>query len=127
MTQKLVDHIALTGVILCTEKFEECVAFYNQTLGLPIWFQKDHLVCLHFGPSYLMIETQGVQSERKNKSQNPVTLRFNAHDLDAVQQGLDREEVQYERKSFEWGEVITFWDPDGNECEVKNADDPYFE
>ena len=27
---------------------------------------------------------------------------------------------------YDWGTVGTFIDPDGNACELKNADDPFF-
>ena len=53
-----------TGVILCTEKYDECVAFYSEVLGLPIieTLDDDHskLTVLRFGEdTYLMVETGG--------------------------------------------------------------------
>ena len=51
------------GVILFTERFAECVVFYRDLVGLPVWFAKDGLVCLRFGEGYLMVET-GVSAEK---------------------------------------------------------------
>ena len=53
-----------TGVILCTEKYEECVAFYSDVLSLPILevLDDEHskLTVLSFGKNtYLMVETGG--------------------------------------------------------------------
>ena len=48
------------GIILGTERFEDCVIFYRDTLGLPEWYRKDGLVCLRFGDGYLMVEHGGV-------------------------------------------------------------------
>ncbi len=127
MTDPLSNHIALSGIILCTENFDECVEFYCEKLGLSLWFEKPGLCCLHFGKSYLMIEQSGMAAERKNKAQNPTTLRFNVEDVDQAVLALSSQNIPFERKTFDWGEVATFWDPDGNECELKNADDPYFE
>ena len=31
-----------------------------------------------------------------------------------------------EIEAFDWGVVGTFTDPDGNACELKNANDPFF-
>ena len=57
--ETLADHVECYGIILFTEKFEECVAFYRETLGLPLWYEKDRLCCLRFGAGYLMIEGGG--------------------------------------------------------------------
>jgi lactoylglutathione lyase len=32
-------------VILFTEKLEDCVCFYRDVIGLPVWFKKEGLVC----------------------------------------------------------------------------------
>lgn len=34
--------------------------------------------------------------------------------------------VAVDYKSFDWGEVGTFTDPDRNTVELKNANDPFF-
>ena len=115
------------GIILGTERFEDCVSFYRDTLGLPVWFEKDRLVCLRFGDGYLMIETGGVaRNSRKGNNENPTMLRFNVADVDDAARALRDRGVAVEVTSYVWGRVGTFRDPDGNACELKNADDPFF-
>ncbi|MCT7377039.1 VOC family protein [Chelativorans salis] len=115
------------GIILGTERFEECVHFYRDTLGLPVWFEKERLVCLRYGDGYLMVETGGVaRNHRKPNKENPTTLRLNVEDVESAAAALRERGVEVEIKSFSWGTVGIFMDPDGNACELKNADDPYF-
>ncbi len=115
------------GIILGTERFEECVAFYRDKLELPVWYTKPSLVCLRFGNGYLMIETGGLaRNTRKPNSENPTMLRFNVSDVEAAAAMLGARDVKVEIKIYAWGKVGTFVDPDGNACELKNADDPFF-
>jgi lactoylglutathione lyase len=115
------------GIILGTERFEECVAFYRDTLGLPVWYVKEQLVCLRFGDGYLMIETGGIaRNQRKSQAENPTMLRFNVDDVEGAARDLRSKGVTVDVQSYSWGTVGTFLDPDGNACEFKNADDPYF-
>jgi lactoylglutathione lyase len=115
------------GIILGTERFEACVAFYRDTLGLPVWYVKEQLVCLRFGNGYLMIETGGVaRNGRKSQAENPTMLRFNVDDVEGAARDLRSKGVSVDVQSYAWGTVGTFLDPDGNACEFKNADDPYF-
>lgn len=119
--------LKIFGVMLHTERFEECVRFYRDSLCLPLWFEKEALVCLRFGDGYLMIETGGVARDSAKKiSENPVMLRFNVDDVSAAADAMRKQGVLVEVKAFSWGTVGTFRDPDGNLCEFKNADDPFF-
>ncbi len=123
----LLNHIKTFGIILGTEKFGECVQFYRDVLGLSVWYEKPSLVCLRFGDGYLMIETGGhASTARKSNAQNPTMLRFNVDDVDAAAQELRAKGVAVTCRDFTWGKVATFLDPDGNACEFKNADDPFF-
>jgi lactoylglutathione lyase len=115
------------GIMLFTERFEACVRFYRDTLGLPVWFEKHDLVCLRFGDGYLMVETGGVARDRhKRTDENPIGLRFNVEDVAAAAAALTARGVAVEVRSFDWGTVGTFADPDGNLCEFKDAGDPFF-
>jgi lactoylglutathione lyase len=119
--------IATHGIILETERFEECVKFYRDVLELPLWYEKPGLVCLRFGTGYLMIETGGTASDkRKPSGENPTTLRFNVTDVESAAMLLRERNVTVEVTKFSWGIVGTFLDPDGNGCDLKNADDPFF-
>lgn len=71
-TLKLADHIKTHGIILGTERYDECLKFYRDILGFPVWYEKKGLVCLRYGNGYLMIETGGVARDiRKTNGENP--------------------------------------------------------
>jgi len=115
------------GIILGTEHYEACLQFYRDVIGLPVWFTKDGLCCLHYGAGYLMIETGGAAREqRKPNTENPTMLRFNVKDVHASAALLTAQGVAVAVKTYDWGTVGTFCDPDGNACELKDAGDPYF-
>lgn len=115
------------GIILGTERYDECVSFYRDILGLQVWYDKGHLLCLRYGAGYLMIETGGVAHDtRKPNSANPTMLRFNVSDVPAAAALLESKGVSVTVKTYDWGVVGTFTDPDGNACELKDADDPFF-
>jgi lactoylglutathione lyase len=131
MSETFSDLVACHGIILFTERFDECVAFYRDTLGLRVWFEKPGLVCLHFGNGYLMVETGGyanqdTPTQAKPVSQNPTKLRFNVKDVEAAARLLERKGVSVEINVFDWGITGTFLDPDRNICALKDADDPFF-
>lgn len=126
--QTIADLTRTHGIILGTKRFDACLRFYRDTLGLPVWFQKPGLVCLRFGAGYLMIETGGTARDtRKPNSENPTMLRFNVDDVVAAAALLEAQGVAVVVKTFDWGTVGTFIDPDGNACELKNAQDPFFQ
>ncbi|SHM61441.1 VOC family protein [Roseibium suaedae] len=123
----LASMIECHGLILFTENYEDCVSFYRFKLGLPLWYEKDGLTCLHFGDGYLMIETGGIaRKSRKTVSENPTAIRFNVQDVKAAAQRLEKQGVDVRINEYSWGTTGSFVDPDGNVCSLKNADDPYF-
>lgn len=131
MRETFADLVQCHGIILFTERYNECVAFYRDTLGLPVWFEKPGLVCLHFGNGYLMVETGGfanqdTPTQAKSVNQNPTKLRFNVKDVETAAHLLESKGVKVEIKVFDWGTTGTFLDPDGNLCALKDADDPFF-
>lgn len=116
------------GIILGTENYEACCAFYRDVIGLPVWYDKGHLLCLKFGNGYLMIETGGHAHEGiKPNSDNPTMLRFNVDDVKTASEALRARGVDVDYKEYEWGQVGTFCDPDGNKCELKDAGDVWFQ
>lgn len=120
-------NIKTHGIILGTERFEECCVFYRDVLGLPVWYEKETLLCLRFGDGYLMIETGGVAREgRKSQAENPTMLRFNVDDVEAASEFLREQGIAVDVQTYSWGTVGTFLDPDGNACEFKDAGDPFF-
>jgi lactoylglutathione lyase len=114
-----------TGVILCTENYDECVTFYANTLQLPILeiLDDEHskLTTVEFGiDTYLMIETGGeAMPAGKTIKQNPVWLRFNVIDVDAAAKELTTRGVEVTIRREIWGTVGDFKDPDGNICSLR--------
>ena len=116
---------ARLGIILLTHNYEACVAFYTETLGLPVMFRKDepgsHLTCCEFGGAYLMIEIDGPEpAARKPVEQNPTKLRFNVADVEAAAQELESKGVEVKRAVLDWGTIADFVDPDGNLCSLRD-------
>ncbi len=114
-----------TGIILCTEKYDECVEFYSRVLDLPILEVLDDanskLTVLGFGENtYLMIETGGnAIPSGKSLDQNPVWLRFNVKSVeDAASELLDKG-ITVKTRREAWGTVGDFTDPDGNICSLR--------
>lgn len=120
--------IVTPGIILKTGRFDACAAFYRDVVGLPVWFEKPGLCCLRFADAYLMVERGGVAEDApKPPSRNPTVLRFNVADVEAGAAALRAKGVTVEVHRFDWGTIGTFTDPDGNACELKNADDAFFQ
>ena len=114
-----------TGVILCTENYDECVVFYSDVLNLPMLeiLDDEHSKLTVFGlgkNTYLMIETGGKAiPSGKNLNQNPVWLRFNVKSVeDAAQELLDKG-IKVKIRTEIWGTVGDFMDPDGNICSFR--------
>ncbi|MEP0519699.1 MAG: VOC family protein [Hyphomicrobiales bacterium] len=124
----LASQVDVFGIILGTERYDACVAFYRDILGLPVWYEKPGLLCLRFGTGYLMIETGGMARDaRKPNSENPTMLRFNVKDVAAAAADLEGKGISVKLAEYDWGTVGTFTDPDGNACELKDSEDPFFQ
>jgi lactoylglutathione lyase len=113
--------IERTGVILCTERYEACVHFYRDTVGLAVLFATDELTCFDFGGSYLMVEREGVaRPAGKNKGENPTCLRFNVMDVKRCAQTLRDRGIEVDYQEHSWGIIARFFDPDGNLCALRD-------
>ncbi len=114
-----------TGVILNTEKFDACVAFYRDVFGLDILFEDSdgdfRLACLDFHGSYLMIETGGTaRPGGKPIPANAAQLRFNVDDIDRAAKKLKEFGIDTEIRRNAWGATIDFHDPDGNRIGIRD-------
>ena len=117
--------IERTGVILNTENFEACVAFYRDTFALPLMFeQRDgdfRLACLAFGGGYLMIETDGIaRPGGKTIAENATKLRFNVADIEATERELRAKGIDATIERHPWGASIHLFDPDGNRIGIRD-------
>jgi lactoylglutathione lyase len=114
------------GLVLHTEGYNDCVAFYRDIVGLRVEFAKDEpgqvLTIFDFGGAYLMLESDGTAAGgRKTIAQNPVTLRLNVIDLDGIAAALRDKGVDVDVARFDWGAVADFCDPDGNRCQLRET------
>lgn len=115
-------NIDRVGVILFVERYEACVAFYRDLIGLRMEFSTADLTSFSFGGAYLMVERGGEALDRgKSVSQYPCILRFNVPDVLAATMALKENGVEVAYQEFPWGIVAKFVDPDGNYCEFKDS------
>jgi len=115
---------ARIGIILFTEHYAACVAFYRDVLELPVAFQLDRadsmLTGFEFSGAYLMIEGGGrAMAGGKTIADTQARLRFNVVDLESAIAELEAKGVAVERVDHPWGSVANFFDPDGNPCQLR--------
>ena len=114
-----------TGVILFTQHYEACVAFYRDKLELPVLnvLDDEHSKLTSFafsGGTYLMIETGGhAVPSGKTLKHSPVRLRFNVTDVDTAAQELGAKGIDVNIRREVWGTCGDFMDPDGNICSFR--------
>ncbi|WP_188456325.1 VOC family protein [Virgibacillus oceani] len=109
------------GVILFVDRYQKCIHFYKEVLQLEVRNEEDSLVTYNIPSGYLMVEKGGVGSEsEKDRSQNPVVLRFNVNSLETEVMKLEKRGVNFYQKrlAFDWGTIAVFQDPDGNRIEL---------
>ncbi|QTP59196.1 glyoxalase/bleomycin resistance/dioxygenase family protein [Billgrantia antri] len=118
-------NIARYGIILNTENFEECVAFYRDLFGLRQLFEKKEgdfkLTCLEYGNGYLMVEQGGkAKNGVKTPTEASFKLRFNVEDLEEALAEIRAWGIQAEIQESSWGRTINISDPDGNRVGVRD-------
>ena len=116
------------GIILNTQKYQECVDFYGTILGLDIMFKidrpKEKITTFALGEVYLMIEPGShAQAEKKSVAICPTKFRFNVNDVLSECRALRRKGVQVEVIDHSWGTTAEFSDPDGNRCALRSQRD----
>jgi catechol 2,3-dioxygenase-like lactoylglutathione lyase family enzyme len=104
------------GVILWTDNLEAMVAFYRDSLGLPVHSIRPHFVAFEVGGIRISI---GRHSEVHGPTLEParVMVNFNVADIAAAYDRLRAAGVEFLRppEHEHWGGLVaTFRDPDGN-------------
>jgi lactoylglutathione lyase len=112
------------GIILFTEKYEECVNFYGKVLGLKTLHEIDRpgerLTTFSLGDTYLMVESGGVACASSKTAQTcPTKFRFNVSDVEATCNELRSRNLDTEIVVHSWGMTAEFCDPDGNRCALR--------
>ena len=119
--------IAHTGVILNTENYAACVAFYRDLFNLDVISEKEEengfkLTCLSFGDSYLLVETEGfAKLNGKRILENCTKLRFNIIDLEGALASIKAYGINAEITKNSWGNTINIYDPDGNRVGIREG------
>ncbi len=103
--------IARTGVIINTERYDECVSFYKNLFGLTVMFEEQHgefrLTCFDFAGSYLMIETGGhARPEGKTMNQSSTKLRFNVSNIEEALETIRAYGIDAQIIRNDWGSTI---------------------
>ena len=117
--------ISRTGIILNTERYEECVSFYKDLFNLSVLFQEKDgefkLTCFEFYGSYLMIETGGVSKPSgKTMEESSTKIRFNVPDIDVALSVVKGYGIEAEILKSSWGSTININDPDGNRIGIRD-------
>ena len=118
-------NIARYGIILNTENFEACMAFYRDLFGLRQLFEKDEngfkLSCLEYGEGYLMVEQGGkAKNGVKSPEEGSFKLRFNVKDLEEALAEIRAWGIDADITENAWGRTINISDPDGNRVGVRD-------
>lgn len=117
--------IVRTGIIINTEKYDACVAFYKNLFGLKILFDQKtgdfQLTCFEFNGAYLMIETEGFSKpEGKNIKESPAKLRLNVSDIEDALASVREYGIEAKIETYDWGSTINIFDPDGNRVGIRD-------
>ncbi len=115
------------GIILFTQKYEECVDFYGRILELEFLHRIDRpgerLTTFLLGDTYLMVETGGVAHDGvKPVEKSPVKFRFNVPDVKSTADELRNKGISVKVIDHTWGTTAEFSDPDGNRCALRSND-----
>lgn len=102
------------GVILFVNRFEDCVAFYRDGIGLDVGMQKPGIVRFSMGPMYLQIEDAAFFGAQKSES---VILRHHAASISEQSRLLSQRGLTLEVHDLPWGEIGILYDPSGNKFE----------
>lgn len=118
-------NVARYGIILNTENYMECVAFYRDLFGLRQLFERDEsgfkLTCLEFGHGYLMVEEGGkAKNGVKTPEEGSFKLRFNVDDMEKALKEIKSWGIQAIITENAWGRTINISDPDGNRVGVRD-------
>jgi len=77
------------------------------------------LTCFRLLEGYLMIEPNPEGIPEKNEEL--LVLRLNVEDVLAERELLGFHGVESFHSKFDWGEILTFYDPAGTKIELKDA------
>jgi lactoylglutathione lyase len=118
-------NVARYGIILNTEHYKECVAFYRDLFGLPVLFEKNEddflLTCFEYGHGYLMVEQGGkAKPGAKSVEESSFKLRFNVNDVDRALAEIRSWGIDAAITENAWGRTINISDPDGNRIGVRD-------
>ncbi|MCB9495316.1 MAG: VOC family protein [Fibrobacteria bacterium] len=112
-------HIDRMGFILKTPKTNECIRFYQEILGFPVWFQNESVTCLGIGSSYILVEPPDSTSEVPPSPS--LVIRLNVTDVESEASALRAAGVEAWVDHFDWGTICTFFDPAGSKLELMEA------
>ena len=112
-----------SGIILYVLRYNECVDFYENTLGLTKLFETEMLTCFAFGGAYLMVEKEDEYTGGEEGTLRARTcLRMNVQDVKGLADKLKAKNIKVDYREQPWGTIAKFYDPDGNLCAFKDTE-----
>ncbi len=110
--------IKIPYITLWARKFDECVSFYKNTLGLPVELEKENFVQFTTSGTKLYIHrTDDSQPLRSHT----VEIHFEVDDVDKTYQNLKEKGVTFKSapQNMPWGNrLAAFRDPEGYVIEL---------
>lgn len=118
-------NVSRYGIILNTENYNECVAFYRDLFELQQLFEKNEnefqLTCFEYGTGYLMVEQGGkAKASPKTAEESSFKLRFNVDDLEKALKDITAYGIEATITENDWGRTINISDPDGNRVGIRD-------
>ena len=103
-----------SGIIVMVGKYQECLRFYRDKLGLEVLMEKPGITQFRLGSLYLQIEdSEALQAEPTRN----VILRQDVASVSRKQEELSGRGIELEIHDLDWGEIGIGFDPDGNKVE----------
>lgn len=109
-------------VFFNVDDMAEAVAFYRDTLGLPVQYESDDWVELDAGNVVIALRRYGSGPEGRPELDvgDGATIVFQVDDIEATREALENEGVEFIGGIFEYGDVrlAAFKDLNGNVLQI---------
>lgn len=111
--------IQRTNTILYCQKWFETVAFYRETLALPVEFSNDWFVELKLGDAAFLSIADQARATVKTALGAGITLAWQVDNVDKWRTILIEKGVDCTPLKTRWGAIVTyFYDPEGHRIEL---------
>lgn len=114
--------IKQTNTILYCEKWQETVAFYRDTLKLPVATERTWFVEFRLAANSFVSIANAQRATVASANGDGVTLTWQIQNVAATHQALAAAGVALTPLQTRWGALVTYlYDPEGNRIELWEA------